>query len=95
MELVESPFKSPFNGHFYFVIVCGPVLGPFGRQTDICRKWGHIKAEEGGLLFTVARGNSLVPQCPFSCRLSHETLISRAVLTEPESLKVHWGPHEG
>lgn len=81
---MECPFKSPFHGHFYFVIVCGPVLGRFGRQMDSCHTWGHIKVEEGGLLFTVARGNSLVPQCPFSCRLSLETLISRAVMTEPE-----------
>lgn len=52
---------------------------------DSCHTWGHIKVEEGGLLFTVARGNSLLPQCPFSCgRVSLETLISSAVMTEPE-----------
>lgn len=52
---------------------------------DSCHTLGHIKAEEGGLPFTVAEGNSPVLQCPDSCgRLSPETLISRAVMTESE-----------
>ena len=52
---------------------------------DGCHTLGHIKVGEGGLLFTVAEGNSPVLQCPVSCgRLSPETLISRAVMTESE-----------